>query len=104
MVESYMPLRRGVYLSAIDDLPGLDGDADLLAVALLEANAGRLAVGGHVRDLRNVHRRFRTLETALRVGLRGLLVAHGDIDARHDDLAVLGQRLDDFAGPSLVLA
>src|SRR5690242_7681670 len=100
-----MPFMRGVYLaSAIDLLPGLDGDADLLAVLGLEADAGRLAVLGHMRDLGHVQRRLGALEAALRVGLARLDVADMDVDARHHDLAVLRHRLDDVAGPALVLA
>jgi hypothetical protein len=45
---------RGTYLSAIDDLPGLDGDANLLAVTGFETDARGLAVGGHVRDGKKV--------------------------------------------------
>src|SRR3546814_8134523 len=75
-----MPFMRGVYLaSAIDLLPGLDRDADLLAVlAGLETDARGLAVLGHVRDLGDMQRRFRTLEPALRIPLARLDVAHHD--------------------------
>src|SRR5689334_11555594 len=102
-----MPFMRGVYLVsalAIDLLPGLDRDADLLAVlARFKTDAGRLAVDD-VGNLRNVERRFRTVETALGVRLARLHVAHVNVHARHDDLAVLRHRLGDFAGPPLVLA
>src|SRR3954471_17477699 len=92
------------FSSAIDQLSGLGSDADLLAVALLEADAGRLAVGGCDRDVRHVQRRFLALDAALRVRLRSLAVTRVDVDARHDDLAVLGHRTDDFARLALVLA
>src|SRR3546814_2460227 len=101
-----MPFMRGVYLaSAIDLLPGLDRDADLLAVlAGLETDARGLAVLGHVRDLGDMQRRFRTLEPALRIPLARLDVAHHDVDAGHDDLAVLRHRLGDVTRLALVLA
>src|SRR3546814_20784141 len=101
-----MPVVRGVDLASdIDLLPGLDRDADLLAVlAVLETDARGLAVLGHVRDLGDMHRRFRTLEPALRIPLARLDVAHHDVDAGHDDLAVLRHRLGDVTRRALVLA
>src|SRR5687768_9211148 len=105
MRSSYACLRRGVYLSAIDLLSGLHRDADLLAVlAGFETNARRLAVGASDRDLRNVHRRGRTVDAALRVGLARLAVAGGDVDAVDHDFAVLRQDLGHGAGATLVLA
>src|SRR3546814_6907801 len=96
---------RGVYLSAIDGLPGLHGHTDLLAVPGFEADARRLArLGVGNRDLADVKRRFLALEAALRVLLARLLVAGDDVDARDDDLAVLRQALRHFAGLALVLA
>src|SRR3546814_20806741 len=81
---------RGVYLSAIDGLPGLHGHADLLAVLGFEADARRLArLGVRDRDLADVQRRFLAFEAALRVLLVRLLVAGVDIDAPDDDLALL---------------
>src|SRR3954451_23167144 len=88
----------------MDQLSGLGCDANFLAVANLEAHAARLAVGRRNRDLRNVQRRFLAIDPALRVRLRGLAVARVDVDARHDHLALLGHRLDDFTGAALVLA
>src|SRR4051794_36626539 len=89
----------------MDQLSRLDRDADLLAVALLEADAGRLTgLGIGDRDVRYVQRRFLALDAALRAGLRRLAVARVDVDARHDHLALLGHRLDDFTGTALVLA
>src|SRR3546814_17561370 len=96
---------RGVYLSAIDGLPGLHGHTDLLAVPGFEADARRLArLGVGNRDLADVKRRFLALEAALRVLLARLLVAGGDVDARGDDLAVLRAALRLFAALALVLA
>src|SRR5688500_3951463 len=95
-----------VYLaSAIDQFPGLDGDADLLAVALVEADSGRLA-GLRIfqSHLGGMERRLAALDPALRVGLRRLAVARGDVDAGHDHLALLGHRLGDFAMLALILA
>src|SRR3546814_16198462 len=95
---------RGVYLSAIDGLPGLHGHADLLAVLGFEADARRLArLGVRDRDLADVQRRFLAFEAALRVLLVRLLVAGDAIDARDDDLAVLWAVLRPFAGFSLFL-
>src|SRR5260221_4269606 len=88
----------------MDQLSGLGCDANLLAVANLKADAARLAVGSRDRDLRHVQRRFLAIDPALRVRLRSLAVARVDVDPRHDHLAVLGHRLDDFTGASLVLA
>src|SRR3546814_11292155 len=90
-----MPFMRGVYLaSAIDLLPGLDSDADLLAVlAGLETDARGLAVLGHVRDLGYMQRRFRKLDHALRIPLDRLYVAHHDVDAGYADLAVLRNQI-----------
>src|SRR4051812_10053157 len=94
---------RALYLSAIDLLPGLYRDADLLAVlARFETDAGRLAVHD-MGNLRHVHRRFRPIETTLGVGLARLDVTNVHIDTRYDDLAVLRERLDDLTGASLVL-
>src|SRR3546814_8063606 len=92
-----MAVRRGVFFaSACSLLPCLDRGADLLAVlAGLETDALGLAVLGHVRDLGDMQRRFRTLEPALRIPLARLDVAHHDVDAGHDDLAVLRHRLGD---------
>src|SRR4029453_5882847 len=93
------------FSSAIDQLSGLGRDADLLAVALLEADARGLAalrVGD--RHVRHVQRRFLALDPALRVFLRRLPVTRVDVDARHDDLVLFRQRPDDFAGLALVLA
>src|SRR3546814_17932886 len=96
---------RGVYLSAIDGLPGLHGHADLLAVLGFEADARRLArLGVRDRDLADVQRRFLAFEAALRVLLVRLLVAGAGIDARDDDLAVLRQALRHFAGLPLSTA
>src|SRR5947209_936030 len=88
----------------MDQLSGLDGDADLLAVTLLEADAARLAVSGRDGDLRNMQRRFPAIDPALRVRLRGFAVPRVDVDPRHDHLALLGHRLDDLTGAALVLA
>src|SRR5688572_16462373 len=105
MLSSYAFLWRGVYLSAIDLLPGLDGDTDFLAVlAGLEPNAGRLAIGSCDRDLGNMHGRRATVDAALRVGLARLAVTRGDVDAVDHHLAVLGQDLSHRAGAALVLA
>src|SRR5262245_14217484 len=96
---------RGVYLSAIDRLPGLGRDADLLAVLGFETDAGRLAgLGIGDTDLRDVHRSLTAIDAALRVLLARLTVTHGDVDALHHDLAVLRQNLKDGAGAALVLA
>src|SRR6476659_4008485 len=92
------------FSSAIDQLSGLGRDADLLAVTLLEADAGRLAVGGRKRDVRHVQRRFLALDPALGIELRRLAMARVDVNARHDDLVFLGDRADDFARLALVLA
>ena len=79
-------------MSAIDGLPGLDGHADLLAVLGLETDAGGLAILGIGNgDLADGHRRFATLDTTLRVQLRGLAVARGDIDATYVWEPVLGK-------------
>src|SRR3546814_5100336 len=51
-----------------------------------------------------MQRRFRTLEPALRIPLARLDVAHHDVDAGHDDLAVLRHRLGDVTRLALVLA
>src|SRR4051794_32217232 len=51
-----------------------------------------------------MQRRFLALDPALRAGLRRLAMARVHVDARHDHLALLGQRLDDFALAALVLA
>src|SRR6188768_260247 len=105
MLSSYAVFWRGVYLSAIDLLPGLDGDTDLLAVlARLEPDARRLAIGSGDRDLGNVHRRRRALDAALRAGRARLAVAGGDVDAVDHDLAILRQDLGHRAGAALVLA
>src|SRR5690348_11791783 len=94
-----------MYLSAIDCLPGLDGDTDFLAVlAGLEPDARRLAIGSSDRDLGNVHRRGTTVDAALRVRLARLAVARGNVDAVNHDLAVLRQDLGHRAGAALVLA
>src|SRR3546814_16859481 len=85
---------RGVYLSAIDGLPGLHGHADLLAVLGFEADARRLArLGVRDRDLADVPRRFLAFESALRVLLVRLFVAGDDISARSANLAVLREDL-----------
>src|SRR5206468_611936 len=77
----------------------------LLAVAGLETDARGLArLRILERDLRNVKRRFRTLEATLRVGLRGLAVPRRDVDAGDDHLAVLRHGLRHFAVLALVLA
>src|SRR5215213_8830314 len=90
---------------AIDQLSGLGRDADLLAVALLEADARRLAaLGVGNRHVRHVQRRFLALDPTLRVRLRRLAVTRVDVDARHDDLVLFRHRTDDFAGLALVLA
>src|SRR4051812_12918638 len=105
MLSSYSFFRRGwLAASAIDFLPGLDRNADLLAVLRLETNARRLAVLGRDRDLRNVHRCLAALQATLRVRLGRLAVTGGDVHARHDNLAVLGQRLGDVTRLALVLA
>ena len=60
----------------MDQLSGLGRDADLLAVALLETDAGRLArFGVGDRNVRYVQGRFLALNPALRVELSGLAVA-----------------------------
>src|SRR5206468_11462187 len=105
MRSSYSRLRRGIYLSsAMDQFPGLRCDADLLAVALFEADTARFAISRCNRNVRHVQRRFLALDSALRILLRRLAVARVDVDARHDHLAVLGHGPDDFAGATLVLA
>src|SRR5204863_10073942 len=95
-----------MYLSsAMDQLSRLGRDADLLALAHLEADAGRrpgLRIGDC--DLRHVQRRFLALDPALRALLRRLAVTRMDVDARHNHLAVLRNRLDDLAGTTHVLA
>src|SRR5207237_2014295 len=91
-------------LSALDQRSGLGRDPDLLAVTLLEADAGRLAVLGRKRDIRNVQRRFLALDPALGIELGGLAVTCVDVDARHDDLRFLRDRSDDFTRLALVLA
>src|SRR6478672_8255061 len=89
----------------MDQLSRLGRNADLLAVTLLEANAGRLAaLGVGDRDLRDVQRRFLALDPALGIELGWLAVARVDVHARHDDLHFLRHRTDDFARLSLVLA
>src|SRR3546814_6182254 len=91
---------RGVYLSAIDGLPGLHGHADLLAVPGFAADARRLTrLGVGDRDLTDGQRRFLMLEAALRVPLVRLLGARVRVDGRDDDLTVLRQALRTFAGP-----
>src|SRR6185503_2109958 len=91
--------------SAIDQLSGLGRDADLLAVTVLEADAGRAAVLGiGDRDVRNVQGRFLALDPALRVQLRRLAVTGVDVDARNDDLVVLRDHSRDLTGATLVLA
>src|SRR4051812_25131384 len=92
------------FSSAIDQLSGLDRNADLLAVAVLEADAGRLAVRTRDRNVRNVQRRFLAVDPALRVLLARLAMPRVDIHARHHDLVFLGQRTDDFTRAALVLA
>src|SRR5205085_12544083 len=82
-------------LSAMDQLSRLCRNADLLSVALLEADAGRLAglrVGN--RDVRDVQRCFLALDSALRIELRRLAMAGVDVHARHDDLHFLRHRTD----------
>src|SRR6478672_10687078 len=91
------------FSSAIDQLSGLGRDADLLAVTLLEADAGRLSVGGRDRDVRHVQRRFLAIDPALRVRLARLAVTRVDVHARNDDLALLGHRANDFTRLALVL-
>src|SRR4051812_34026054 len=89
----------------MDQLSGLGRNADLLAVANLEADAGRLAAlrigDGDVRDMQ---RRFLALDAALRTHLARLAVARVDIHARHHDLHVLRDRADDLTRLALVLA
>src|SRR6478609_7185687 len=104
IVSSYILCRRALLASAIDLLPGLDGDADLLAVLGLETNARRLAILGRDRDLGNVHRRFDPLQATLRVGLARLAVAGRNVDAGDDHLAILREGLRDITGLALVLA
>src|SRR6201989_3275866 len=100
-----MPCIRGLYLaSAIDLAPGLDGHADLLAVLRFETDARRLAVGGDVRDLRDVQRRFGALQATLRVALARLGVADVDVDTRDDDLAVLRHGLRPLPGAGPLFA
>src|SRR6516165_5313575 len=93
-----------MYLSAIDDLPGLDGNADLLAVAHFEAHAGRLAVRASDCDVRDVQRRRLALDATLRIRLVGLAVTGVHVDALDDHAVFLRQDLDDGAGTALVLA
>src|SRR5690242_12578486 len=89
----------------MDQLSRLGRDADLLAVTLLKADAGRLAaLGIGDGNIRNMQRRFLALDPALRVRLRRLAVTRVDVDARHDNLVVLRHRTDDFARLALVLA
>src|SRR6478672_413281 len=89
----------------MDQLSRLGRNADLLAVALLEADAGRFAgLGVGNRDLRHVQRRFLALNAALRIELGRLAMARVDIHARHDNLGFLRHRTDDFARLALVLA
>src|SRR4029078_2557873 len=89
----------------MDQLSRLGRNADLLAVARLEANAGCLpTLGIDDRDVRDVQRRFLALDHALRVQLRRLAVTRVDIRARHDDFHVLGHRANDFTHLALVLA
>src|SRR3982751_142440 len=88
----------------MDQLSGLCRDANLLAVPNLETDRARLAVGSRNRDLRNVKRRFLAIDPALRVRLRCLAVARVDVDAQHDDFALLGHGADDFTRLALVLA
>src|SRR5690606_14081970 len=96
---------RGVYLSAIDRLPGLHGHADLLAVLGFKADARGLAgLGIGQRNLAREERRFLALKPALRILLGRLAVARNDVDARDDKLAFLGKALRHFAGLTLVLA
>src|SRR5437660_5468813 len=77
-----------LFSSAMDQFSGLDGDADLLPVTLLEADAARLAASGRDGDLRNMQRRFPAIDPALRVRLRGFAVARVDVDPRYDHLAL----------------
>src|SRR3546814_11421602 len=44
-------------------------------------------------NLGNVHRRFEANDATLRVGLAGLAMTGGDIDAFDNDLAVAGQEV-----------
>src|SRR3954471_13328162 len=91
--------------SAIDQLPGAGRDPHLLAVAGLEADARRLACLRILdRDLRDVKRRLRALQPALRVGLARLLVPRVDVDAGDHHLAVLRHGPGHFAVLALVLA
>src|SRR6476469_2176105 len=92
------------FSSAMDQLSGLGRDADLLAVAHLEADAARLSVSGRDGDLGHVQRRFLAIDPALRVRLVRLAMARVDVDPRHDHLAVLRHRLDDLTRAPLVLA
>src|SRR5579872_860170 len=94
-----------MYLSsAMDQLSGLRGNANLLAPALLESDSRGLAIGSRDRNLGHMQRGFLALDAALRALLRRLAVARVDVDARYDHLALLGHRLDDLTGAALVLA
>src|SRR3954469_7567377 len=91
--------------SAIDQLPGAGRDPHLLAVAHLEADARRLArLRVFDRDLRDVERRLRALQPALRAGLARLAVPRDDVDAGDHHLAVLRHGPGHFAVLALVLA
>src|SRR6201996_4811583 len=92
-------------VSAIDDLTGLLGDADLLVTLDLETDTGRLT-GGRVgdSDVGDVQRRFLVDDTAIRVGLRRTGMALHHIDALDDHAAFDGHDLGDGALAALVLA
>src|SRR2546430_17702067 len=105
MLLSYSARRRGMYaVSAIDLCSRAFGDAHLLAIRMnLEADAGRLAVPAHDRDVGQVDRRLLGDDAALlRLGL--LLVALDEIDAADQRLVLGGTHLEHLAGAALVAA
>src|SRR5712671_5445876 len=105
MLLSYSARRRGTYaVSAIDLCSRAFGDAYLLAIRMnLEADAGRLAVAAHDRDVGQVDRRLLGDDAALlRLGL--LLVALDQIDAADQRLVLGGTHLEHLAGAALVAA
>src|SRR2546429_8056282 len=103
MLLSYSARRRGMYaVSAIDLCSRAFGDAHLLAIRMnLEADAGRLAVPAHDRDVGQVDRRLLGDDAALlRLGL--LLVALDEIDAADQRLVLGGAHLQHLGRAALV--
>src|SRR5882724_7612495 len=105
MLLSYSARRRGMYaVSAIDLCSRAFGDAHLLAIRMnLEADAGRLAVPAHDRDVGQVDRRLLGDDAAL-LCLGLLLVALDEIDAADQRLVLGGTHLEHLAGAALVAA